>query len=211
MHEVRVTVPLIASESALGPRSAHWLSDARKYAMATLGSSEAEVITVNAPGPVGGPTEAPLFSAMARTSVCQLRGCLPAVSVAQMPDALEMRTAPALNVTPCALACTIAELASAANAMIARLREEEAMRDQSDGARRDLVAAVSHDLRTPITSLRLLAEAVEDGIVDEDTRRGYLERMRTHIDALSALIDESRMSAMPRPRMRAPIMDTRAI
>jgi len=84
----------------------------------------------------------------------------------------------------------LAELASAANAMISRLRAEEAARDQSDAARRDLVAAVSHDLRTPITSLRLLAQAVEDDIVDEDTRGGYLARMRTHIDALSALIDD---------------------
>jgi signal transduction histidine kinase len=77
----------------------------------------------------------------------------------------------------------LAELAGAANAMISRLVGEEA-------ARRDLVAAVSHDLRTPITSLRLLAEAVGDEIVDGETRRGYLERMRTHIDALSALIDD---------------------
>jgi signal transduction histidine kinase len=84
----------------------------------------------------------------------------------------------------------LTELASAANAMISRLRAEENARDQSDAARRDLVAAVSHDLRTPITSLRLLAEAVEDEIVDEETRRGYLKRMRTHIDALSALIDD---------------------
>jgi signal transduction histidine kinase len=85
----------------------------------------------------------------------------------------------------------LAELAQAANAMIADLRSEEAARDQSDRARRDLVAAVSHDLRTPITSLRLLAEAVGDDIVvDPETRRGYLTRMRTHIDALSALIDD---------------------
>jgi signal transduction histidine kinase len=84
----------------------------------------------------------------------------------------------------------LAELAAAANAMIARLRAEEAARDQSEAARRGLVAAVSHDLRTPITSLRLLAEAVGDDIVDDETRRGYLERMQTHIDALSALIDD---------------------
>jgi signal transduction histidine kinase len=77
----------------------------------------------------------------------------------------------------------LAELADSANAMISTLWAEE-------GARRDLVAAVSHDLRTPITSLRLLAEAVEDGIVDEETRRSYLARMRTHIDALSVLIDD---------------------
>ena len=84
----------------------------------------------------------------------------------------------------------LAELAEAANAMIAQLRAEEAARDQSDAARRGLVAAVSHDLRTPITSLTLLADAVGDDIVDEDTRRTYLDRMRTHIDALSALIDD---------------------
>jgi signal transduction histidine kinase len=85
----------------------------------------------------------------------------------------------------------LSELAQEANAMIARLRAEEAARDQSEVARRNLVAAVSHDLRTPITSLRLLAEAVGDDIVvDPETRRGYLERMRTHIDALSALIDD---------------------
>ena len=81
----------------------------------------------------------------------------------------------------------LAELASAANAMIDQLR---AARDQSDAARRDLVAAVSHDLRTPITSLRLLAEAVGDEIVHGEQRSGYLKRMRTHIDALSALIDD---------------------
>jgi signal transduction histidine kinase len=84
----------------------------------------------------------------------------------------------------------LAELAVAANAMIAVLRDEEAARDQSDSARRALVAAVSHDLRTPITSLRLLADAVGDDIVDGDLRRSYLGRMRTHIDALGALIDD---------------------
>jgi signal transduction histidine kinase len=84
----------------------------------------------------------------------------------------------------------LAQLAAAANTMIAGLGAEEAARDQSDVARRDLVAAVSHDLRTPITSLRLLAEAVGDDIVDGDARRAYLERMRTHIDVLSALIDD---------------------
>ena len=85
----------------------------------------------------------------------------------------------------------LAELATAANAMIYQLREEEAGRDQSEAARRDLIAAVSHDLRTPITSLRLLADAVGDDIVeDTETRRAYLSRMSTHIDAISVLIDD---------------------
>jgi signal transduction histidine kinase len=84
----------------------------------------------------------------------------------------------------------LADVADAATAMIERLAAEEAARDQSETARRHLVAAVSHDLRTPITSLRLLAQAVEDELVDGEARREYLERMRTHIVALSVLIDD---------------------
>ncbi len=84
----------------------------------------------------------------------------------------------------------LAELADAANAMIGRLVAEEGARDQAEAARRDLIAAVSHDLRTPITSLRLLAEALADDIVDDATRREYLDRMGTHLRALGGLIDD---------------------
>ena len=45
----------------------------------------------------------------------------------------------------------LAELADAANSMIEQLAEEERRRDAADSARRDLVAAISHDLRTPMT------------------------------------------------------------
>ena len=84
----------------------------------------------------------------------------------------------------------LAELADAANRMTAQLAERESERDAAEQARRDLVAAVSHDLRTPLTSLRLLAEAVEDELVDRDTRHRYLERMSVHIRSLSALIED---------------------
>ncbi len=77
----------------------------------------------------------------------------------------------------------IGELADAADAMILRL-------DTAERARRDLVSAVSHDLRTPVTSLRVLTEAIEDGVVDEESRRAYLMTMRTHVSALGALIDD---------------------
>jgi signal transduction histidine kinase len=84
----------------------------------------------------------------------------------------------------------LAELAAAANRMTAQLAEREAERDSAEQARRGLVAAVSHDLRTPLTSLRLLAEAVEDDLVDPGTRRRYLEQMSVHIRSLSALIED---------------------
>ncbi|MCA1689230.1 MAG: HAMP domain-containing histidine kinase, partial [Actinobacteria bacterium] len=84
----------------------------------------------------------------------------------------------------------LAQLAEAANAMIERLAVEEAARDMADAARRHLVAAVSHDLRTPITALSLLAEALGDDIVAPGERVAYLDRMMTHIRALGALIDD---------------------
>ena len=84
----------------------------------------------------------------------------------------------------------LAELAAAANQMAGQLAEREAERDSAEAARRDLIAAVSHDLRTPLTSLRLLADAVDDDLVDSDTRRRYLEQMSVHIHSLSALIED---------------------
>jgi signal transduction histidine kinase len=77
----------------------------------------------------------------------------------------------------------LAALAHATNRMVDRLAA-------SEDARRSLVAAVSHDLRTPITSLRLLSDAIGDDVVPAGERREYLARMRVHLDALSALIDD---------------------
>jgi signal transduction histidine kinase len=73
---------------------------------------------------------------------------------------------------------------------IAALAERERARAAAEETRRQLVAAVSHDLRTPLASLRLLVEAVDDDIVDEETRRRYLATMQTHIHSLSAMIDD---------------------
>jgi signal transduction histidine kinase len=77
----------------------------------------------------------------------------------------------------------IARLAADVDAMVARLEAEE-------GARRSLIAAVSHDLRTPMTALRLLADAIDDEVVDAETRREYAARIGTHVRALGALIDD---------------------
>jgi signal transduction histidine kinase len=84
----------------------------------------------------------------------------------------------------------LAELADAATRMVAQLAEREAERDVADKGRRDLVAAVSHDLRTPLTSLRLLAEAIESDLVDAETRHDYLAQMSLHLRSLSGLIED---------------------
>ena len=77
----------------------------------------------------------------------------------------------------------IARVAADVDAMVERLDQEERLR-------RTLFAAVSHDLRTPVTALRLLANAIDDDLVDADTRREYVTRMGTHVRALGTLIDD---------------------
>ncbi|MGI8728987.1 MAG: sensor histidine kinase [Solirubrobacteraceae bacterium] len=84
----------------------------------------------------------------------------------------------------------LAQVGTEVEAMVARLTAAEARREESDAARRSLIAAVSHDLRTPVTALRLLAEAVDDEVGDPDTRREYVRRLGVHVRALGALIDD---------------------
>jgi signal transduction histidine kinase len=77
-----------------------------------------------------------------------------------------------------------------AGAMAARLAMEERGNREVEEARRRLVAAASHDLRTPLASLRLLVESIDDGLVTGETRDRYLAEIRTHVGVLSDLIDD---------------------
>ncbi|HEY0276639.1 MAG TPA: HAMP domain-containing sensor histidine kinase [Solirubrobacterales bacterium] len=88
------------------------------------------------------------------------------------------------------VAVVVAVIAAAvATGLAVRQSMEERMRRQVEEARRGLVAAASHDLRTPLASLRLLVEAVDDGVAGEDRDR-YLSEIRTHVAVLSDLIDD---------------------
>lgn len=69
-----------------------------------------------------------------------------------------------------------------------RLAEARADVERLETSRRDLVAWVSHDLRTPLASVRAMAEALEDGLVDDAAR--YHRGIRTQIDRVSALVDD---------------------
>ena len=84
----------------------------------------------------------------------------------------------------------LAQVAREIEAMVAQLAAAEERREDAEAARRSLIAAVSHDLRTPVTALRLLAEAVDDEIGDPQTRREYVRRLGVHVRALGALIDD---------------------
>jgi signal transduction histidine kinase len=84
----------------------------------------------------------------------------------------------------------LGDLAATANRMIATLAAEERARDAAEAARRQVIAAVSHDLRTPLTSLGLLTQALDDDLVDAATARRYVRTMGVNVRALGALIDD---------------------
>jgi signal transduction histidine kinase len=85
----------------------------------------------------------------------------------------------------------LAALAEDFNRMAAALEQAKMHEREADEARRDLVAAVSHDLRTPLASARALIEAVADGIVDDPaTRARYLASANSELAKLGRLVDD---------------------
>jgi signal transduction histidine kinase len=77
----------------------------------------------------------------------------------------------------------------AADAMWAA--EARARERAAEASRRELIAWVSHDLRTPLAGMRAMAEALEDGVVgDPETVAEYHSRIRVETDRMAALVDD---------------------
>jgi signal transduction histidine kinase len=85
----------------------------------------------------------------------------------------------------------VARLGAAFDHMAERLEAGIERERAQETARREMVAAVSHDLRTPLTTMRAMIEAITDGVVSEpeDVQR-YLGLVRSEVHHLSGLIDD---------------------
>ncbi|MGD8585503.1 MAG: ATP-binding protein [Chloroflexota bacterium] len=85
----------------------------------------------------------------------------------------------------------ISQVAASFNAMAAQLQNAEEERLELENLRRDLIAWTSHDLRTPLTSMRVMVEALHDGVVDdEETRQRYYRTILAEVVSLKDLIDD---------------------
>jgi two-component system sensor histidine kinase BaeS len=82
----------------------------------------------------------------------------------------------------------IGAAAAAFDGMLAALERAEEQRDRDEETRRNLLAAIGHDLRTPLAALQAAVEALEDGIAPDPKR--YLRSMRQDIAALASLVDD---------------------
>jgi signal transduction histidine kinase len=101
----------------------------------------------------------------------------------------------------------LAELGRSFNEMAANL---ESLFD----AKRDLVAAASHDLRTPLASMTAMLEAIEDGLAEPDEYLGAIQaearRLATLVDDLFELarIDSGALSHELRTVALAPLLES---
>ncbi|TNM34656.1 sensor histidine kinase [Streptomyces sedi] len=80
---------------------------------------------------------------------------------------------------------SLAEQLAAAQDKLAEARERERALESS---RRELVAWISHDLRSPLAGLRAMAEALEDGVAEDPDR--YHRLIRTEVERLGSLVGD---------------------
>ncbi|MCB1800366.1 MAG: sensor histidine kinase [Gammaproteobacteria bacterium] len=86
----------------------------------------------------------------------------------------------------------ISQLSRAFDAMQGRIDEQMAQLRDADHQRRELVAHVSHDLRTPLATMRGYIETLtlKQGALDPDEQRRYLGIVHQHTRRLGRLIDD---------------------
>lgn len=82
----------------------------------------------------------------------------------------------------------LGDLARTFDDMTGRLAEATAAREHTESARQALLASLSHDLRTPLTAMRVAVEALEDGMAPDPER--YLRSLGRDVDALSRLVED---------------------
>ena len=85
----------------------------------------------------------------------------------------------------------LSALAMTFNQMAEQLQAADKKQRDLESLRRELVAWASHDLQTPLTSVRAILEALSDGVVDEpDMVKRYLHTAQRDVMSLSALLDD---------------------
>jgi len=85
----------------------------------------------------------------------------------------------------------VGALAASINTMAAKLEASADKERELTQSRRELVSAVSHDLRTPLASIRVMVESLVDGVVDDqETADRYLRNTLSEVEYLGRLVDD---------------------
>jgi two-component system sensor histidine kinase SenX3 len=81
-----------------------------------------------------------------------------------------------------------ARVAPLGSQLVLALVEDRTRERRVEAIRRDFVANVSHELKTPVGAIRLLAEAVTDAADDPEAVERFAGRMQTESERLSRLV-----------------------
>lgn len=91
-------------------------------------------------------------------------------------------------VPPPDTAAELSDLSTQLAGSSSRLAESRERERMLEASRRELVAWVSHDLRTPLAGLRAMAEALEDDMADDPSR--YHTQIRETVDRMTRMVDD---------------------
>ncbi|SLK18538.1 MULTISPECIES: HAMP domain-containing sensor histidine kinase [unclassified Paenibacillus] len=70
-------------------------------------------------------------------------------------------------------------------------------RIRQEKAQKELITNISHELKTPITTVKAYIEAILEGLCsDEETLKEYMEIMRTHTDKTARLVEDLLVHAL---------------
>lgn len=90
----------------------------------------------------------------------------------------------------CDMSNEIGLLVASFNEMARKLREGERIQSEYEENRKALVVNISHDLKTPITSLQGYVEAMLDGDIPPENKNKYLQIIHRNIVYVNRLIDD---------------------
>src|ERR1700758_3550113 len=93
--------------------------------------------------------------------------------------------------------------------LVLLLAEDQTESRRVEEVRRDFVANVSHELKTPVGALALLAETIEDAAEDAEAVRRFAGRMRQEAARLTFLVQD--LITLSRIQAAEPIPDPRAV
>lgn len=84
----------------------------------------------------------------------------------------------------------IGRLAHSFNTMAGQLEQAQERQAKVERARREMLVAVSHDLRTPLSSIRAMGEAILDDVVNTEEGKRYIRQMMIETSNLSLMIND---------------------
>ena len=82
------------------------------------------------------------------------------------------------------------ELGQAFNDMSRNLQDTFQSLDESEQEKRMMIAQLSHDIETPITSIQVTVEGILDGVIKEEERLHYLTTIGRQTERLNKLVEE---------------------